>query len=300
MKIRVLMGGASSEREVSIHTGEGIINALKPNHDVQGVILDSSIQSVVQALDEADIVFIALHGGSGENGEVQTFLDKNKIAYTGCGPESSRTAMDKNQSKILAGRKGILTPVWQMFPAGVRAEEILLEKSFGFPFVVKPNDEGSTFGLTIVEKHEEIAPAMELASRYSKEVMIEQYIPGREITVGILGQAVLPIVEIIPSHNLYDYECKYTPGMSRYECPADIQPPLTQKIQESARSIYELLGCRDYARVDYRLDGNQFYFLEVNTLPGMTGTSLLPKAAKAVGIEYPELIETIIKLALER
>jgi len=169
---------------------------------------------------------------------------------------------------------------------------------FSYPYVVKPADEGSTFGLTIVREESELEDAISLAAEFGDEILIEEFIPGKEITVGILDNKPLPIIEIKPSHNLYDYDCKYTEGMSDYIVPAELSDSIERSLSEDALKIYKIIGCRHYARVDFRLnDEGQHYLLEINTLPGMTSTSLLPKAAKAAGLEFPDLIDTIIKLA---
>jgi len=169
-----------------------------------------------------------------------------------------------------------------------------------FPVVIKPNDQGSTIGLTVVKDESELDDAIELARQFANVVLIEEFIVGKEITVTVIGDKAYPIVEIVPSHGLYDYECKYNKGMTEYFCPANIDKDLTKAIQESALKIHKLLGCRHYSRVDFRLDKNgRAWFLELNTLPGMTETSLVPKAAKASGLSFPELIQTIINEALE-
>jgi D-alanine-D-alanine ligase len=167
--------------------------------------------------------------------------------------------------------------------------------------VVKPNDQGSTVGLTIVEENKDIKDAIECAKKYSRYILVEKFIPGRELTVGILGDTALPVVEIIPEHGIYDYECKYTHGKSNYVCPAKIPPEKTKEIQTIGLKAFQALRCEDYARVDFRYgDDDRFYCLEVNTLPGMTATSLVPKAAKAFGIDFPELVDRIARMALQR
>lgn len=295
MKIKVIMGGSSSEREVSIHTGEGILKSLSNRYEVDGLLLGEDLK-VLRQTEGADLVIIALHGGFGENGGVQNYLEGLGVKYTGSGPRASRLAMDKNAAKQIAVENGIPTPRWIM----VDSDNPELPRIPHIPCVVKPNDEGSTFGLTIVRNDSDIQTALDFAFEYSNRIMIEEYIPGRELTVGILGHKALPVVEIIPASSLFDYESKYTPGKSQYICPAKINENTTLKIQADALKIYEELGCRHYARVDFRLNGDEHYLLEVNTLPGMTSTSLLPKAAKAAGISYHSLINEIIELALER
>ena len=304
IKIKVLLGGISSERDVSIHTGLGIIGALEDKYDIEPIYLESDISSMPNQLYDADIVFNALHGGIGENGDLQSFLDLYNIKYTGSGPKASKIAMDKNLTKIIATSNSIPTPNWIILKTAIDGEVILNRensKKFKYPCVVKPNNDGSTMGLSIVTSEKNLQDGISIAGEYSDEIMVEEYIPGREITVGILGFKPLLIVEIIPNHGLYDYNCKYTKGMSKYICPAEIPSDLTQRIQEDALKLYNLLGCRHYARVDFRLNNkNEYYLLEINTLPGMTDTSLLPKASKIAGLSYSQLIETIIKIAMEK
>jgi D-alanine-D-alanine ligase len=202
---------------------------------------------------------------------------------------------------LIANSVDIRTPNWILLKrnhhTGMQLHDNQSPK-FSYPYVVKPSSEGSTFGLTIVKKESELEEAISYASEYGDEILIEEFIPGRELTVGILGNKPLPIVEIKPSHDLYDYECKYTEGMSEYFVPAELSDSLERSLSEDALKIYKTIGCRHYARVDFRLnEAGEHYLLEINTLPGMTSTSLLPKAAKAAGLEFPDLIDTIIKIA---
>ena len=330
MKIAVLLGGTSAERDVSLSSGVAIARALAENgHDVQAIDcaygvklldfetvdsdglvsaappdmqnsqkdLDRNIfQTLAYLIEEKfDIVFFGLHGGYGENGKVQGVLELAHLPFTGSGSLSSAVAMDKNFSKIIFQANAIPTAEWQFY----RTKEAVLEETasaLGFPLVVKPNAQGSTVGLTIVDSSEGICDAVETAFQHDSGILIERYIPGREITVAILGHEPLPIVEIIPESGFYDYESKYQGGKSRYIVPAEIPPDITAEIQKTALNAYRLLGCAGYARVDFRMTEEfQFYCLEVNTLPGMTSTSLVPKAAKAVDITFGQLLEKIIE-----
>ena len=204
--------------------------------------------------------------------------------------------MDKHISKLLAEDIGIATPRWKR----IRTGKSIYKNEFDYPFVVKPNSEGSTIGLTIVHNKNDYDSAVEEAFKYDDEILIEEFISGKEITVSIVGEDVLPIIEIRPEHGLYDYECKYTKGLTEYICPAELNKDLTKRIKQTAFEVYKLLKCRHYGRVDLRLDNNnQHWFLELNTLPGMTDTSLVPKAAKAVGISFEQLIGKIIKQSLD-
>ncbi|HEX2723839.1 MAG TPA: D-alanine--D-alanine ligase [Gemmatimonadaceae bacterium] len=335
MKITVLMGGASAERNVSLASGIRIVLALRSKgHDViafdpsrgpisgaeQERLASSAVGTEPPSLEalaattggaflpalermpelaDADVVFLALHGGQGEDGTLQALLDMAHIRYTGSGHLSSALAMDKDLSKILFRAAGVRTPDWLMAPATV--EEV--ERNLGYPVVVKPSKQGSTVGLSVVKKREQLEGAIEEAWRYDDEVMIEQFIPGRELTVGILGDLALPVGEIKPVHEIYDYECKYTAGMATEEFPAKLSTAGTRQIQQQALAAFRALKLSGYARIDFRLsqsddDGSagQFYCLEANTLPGMTELSLIPQGAAAAGMSFPDLCEAIVKL----
>ena len=333
MKITVLMGGESAERNVSLASGIRIVLALKSRgHEViafdpsNGVISEQeqqrlassavgteppSLESLakttggaflpgLEALPEvanAEVVFLALHGGMGEDGTIQALLDMAHVKYTGSGHLSSALAMDKDLSKKLFRAAGVQTADWLMAPASV--DEV--EKKLGLPVVVKPSKQGSTVGLSVVKKREDLDAAVKEAWRYDDEVMIEKFIAGRELTVGILGDMALPVGEIKPVHEIYDYECKYTAGMAVEEFPAKLSPEQTQRVQAQAVAAFKSLKLRGYARIDFRLspsddDGGEgeFYCLEANTLPGMTELSLIPQGAQAAGISFPELCERIV------
>ena len=245
-----------------------------------------------------DVVFNALHGGMGENGIVQGMLAAAEIPYTGSDRLASTLAMEKDISKQYFRRANIPAPKGTMLNRpGASRKNI---KQLQLPLVIKPNDQGSTIGLHIIETEQQIDEALSEAFRYSNKVIVEEYIAGRELTVGILKARALPVLEIIPEHNLYDYECKYSDGMSAYQVPAKLDDALGKSIQALAIKAHRILGCSGYSRVDFRLNNdNQPYILEVNTLPGMTGTSLVPKAAKAAGITFNTLVETIVEEALK-
>jgi D-alanine-D-alanine ligase len=333
LKITVLMGGESAERNVSLASGIRITLALRSRgHDViafdpsRGRIdeteeqrlaaskvgteppsLDSLAKTTGGAflhgletlpeISQADIVFLALHGGMGEDGTIQALLDMAHVKYTGSGHLSSALAMDKDLSKKLFLAGGVQTADWLMAPASV--EEV--EEALGFPVVVKPSKQGSTVGLSVVKQPEQLEPAITEAWRYDDEVMIEKFIPGRELTVGILGDRALPVGEIKPVHEIYDYECKYTAGMATEEFPAVLSAEQTTRVQQQALAAFRSLKLRGYARIDFRLaesddeeGGGEFYCLEANTLPGMTELSLIPQGAAAAGITFPDLCETIV------
>ena len=298
MKIGVLLGGNSAEREVSLASGKAISAACKElGHNVLDLDPQIDVRLLVPDLLTVDLVFNGLHGGDGENGVIPGFLQSLGVKYTGSRTEASAICMDKRISKALVHRKDLLTPNWVSL---ANNDPLPSVGDMVFPVVIKPNDQGSTIGLTVVKDESELDDAIELARKFANVVLIEEFIVGKEITVTVIGDKAYPIVEIVPSHGLYDYECKYNQGMTEYFCPANIDKDLTKAIQESALKIHKLLGCRHYSRADFRLDENgKAWFLELNTLPGMTETSLVPKAAKASGLSFPELIQTIINEALK-
>jgi D-alanine-D-alanine ligase len=260
---------------------------------------------VLPALQKADVVFLGLHGGAGEDGTIQALLDLAGVTYTGSGHMASALAMDKDLSKALFRQNDVQTADWLMAerPGGGRkagGDVANAAVGLGLPLIVKPSKQGSTVGLTVVKKREDLAPAIELAYQFDDEVMIEQFIAGRELTVGILGGEALPVGEIIPKHEIYDYECKYQPGMAVEEFPAKISPKQTKRAQDLARRAFDALKLRGCARIDFRMaEDGEMYCLEANTLPGMTQTSLIPQAAAAAGIDFPALCERIVLLARE-
>ena len=327
MKVALLMGGRSSEREISLRTGRGIAQALRTlGHEVLAVDaangrllpageeekaalpaevvshLPASTTSAIahaDAVNQADVVFVALHGGAGEDGTIQALLELAGKPYTGSGVLASALAMDKAMTKRIFEHAGIPTPKWMLVRGGEGMPAVDAGALGGYPLVVKPNTEGSTVGLTIVVQPEDLPEALQLAAQYGPDVMIEQYIPGRELTVAVLGDEALPVVEIRPQGGHYDYESKYTAGRSDYSCPADLPEPLAARIRELGLKAARALGCRGVVRVDVRLSPkNEPYFLEVNTIPGMTPTSLVPMAARAAGMSYDDLVSRMLELAL--
>lgn len=298
MKITVLMGGHSGEREVSLESGNAIADAcIALGHDVKRVEIDGNLESIIPELQSADLVFNGLHGTGGEDGAIQGFLKSLNLPFTGSGVESSAICMDKRVSKSLAENKGINTPAWITLE---KTEEIPEAISLTYPVVVKPSREGSSIGLSIVQDSSGLKDAVVLARQHTGVVLIEEYIKGKEITVSVVGSEAYPIVEIIPSHEFYDYQCKYTKGMSKYRCPAELPDDQTKAIRKTALRIHATMGCRHYSRVDFRMDENgTAYFLEINTLPGMTETSLLPKSAKAHGLSFNDVMEKLISMAVQ-
>jgi D-alanine-D-alanine ligase len=306
MNIAVLMGGVSPEREVSLRSGKAISSALQEcGHKV--VELDWAESDVLRRWSELtrfDLIFIGYHGGWGEDGHIQSVLEMLDIPYTGSSSLASSLSMNKIYSKRIFNALGLNTPPG--FSVENRAEMDIdkiderIKAEIGYPVIIKPATCGSTLGLSYVEASAELAQAIAEAHKYSYGCLVEKYIPGRELTVSILGTEPLPVVEIVPSHGLYDYTCKYTKGMSRYICPAELDEAVETKIKHDALVAYNGLGCSGYGRVDFRYDGQKLYCLEVNTLPGMTELSLVPMAAKAKGLTFVELIERILEEALKR
>jgi len=294
LRVGVLMGGPSEEREVSISTGKAVsVACSQMGYLVEDFTFRNDYKKYLKQMHGQDIVFNALHGGIGENGKIQAWMDNNGIKYTGSSAMASSLCMDKVNSKDLAKKNGIDTPEWQLLLD--LTDEIKLKT----PFVVKPNDQGSTVGLSVVHNQEQIDSAVKKAFQYGSEVLIEKYIDGRELTVPVIGNRAYPIVEINPLHDLYDYECKYKPGMSEYDCPAKLNKNLVKKIKQNTMMLYKIFNCSVYARADFILDNSGTpFFLEMNTLPGMTSTSLLPKSANVEGLSFNQLIEKIIKLSL--
>ena len=330
MRITVLTGGATAERAVAFASGAQIVKALRSRgHTVQvvdtaGGLLDASAEGAalqgdvgtappsvdalvkreitmlseglasLPAVRDADVLFLAVHGGSLEGGTLQAVLDVIGVPYTGSSPLSSALAMDKDLSKRLFRAAGVPVPAWFMAP--VAPEDVTT--ALGWPVIVKPSKQGSSVGLTLVKKAQDLDDAVRLASRYDDEVMAEQFIPGRELTVGILGDVPLPVGEIVSKHELFDYETKYTPGMSEETFPAKIDTVLTRQLQEYALMAHRAIKLEGYSRVDFRVTPEgDIFCLEANSLPGMTRTSLYPQAAQAAGIPFPELCERLARLA---
>jgi D-alanine-D-alanine ligase len=247
-------------------------------------------------LRSAHVIFLVLHGRQGEGGEMQTVLEDAGLPYAGSDPAASALAMDKDAAKRVFKEVGVPTPEWHMWPASEGDVAGL-----GFPLIVKPSRAGSTVGLTVVERAEEVEPAVATARPYDDDVMLEAYASGREFTVGILGDEALAVGEIIPSHDIFDYECKYTAGMTQEIFPAEITPALADRLRSLAVVAHRALGLRDFSRVDFRLDADETpHCLEANTLPGLTATSLLPQSAAVVGIPFEELCDRICRFVLER
>ena len=289
-KVAVLMGGRSAEREISLRSGNMVLAALK-RKGVDAHAFDPAEHAFEQLLTQRFArVFIALHGRFGEDGTVQGALEVMGIPYTGSGVMASALAMDKWRTKLVWLASGIPTPVYEILTPDSQAADVAAR--LGLPLMVKPAHEGSSIGVTKVESLEKFGAAYELAARHDGSVIAEQFIAGRELTVGVLGDQVLPVGEIIPTHEIYDYECKYTAGMAREVFPADLTDAERSEVQRLALVAFRALKLRGCARIDFRMsDEGTFHCLEANTLPGMTELSLIPQAAAAAGIPFADLCE---------
>ncbi len=333
MKVAVLTGGTSAERDVAIASAAQVVAALRTRghrvavvDTVRGFIpeadeprflvsaVGASPPSIARLADlergvllaglaaipvvrEAEVVFLALHGGRGEDGTIQAVLDVLDVPYTGSGALASGLAMDKDLAKRLFRAARVPTADWVMAPIS----HAQLGDRLGWPVVVKPSKQGSTVGLSVVKAPIDLDEAVRIAFQHDDEVIIEAFVPGRELTVGILDGNALAVGEIIPRHEIFDYECKYTPGMAEEIFPADLVPGLAAQCQDLALVAHDALKLGGYSRVDFRLTPEgELSCLEVNTLPGMTATSLMPQSARAAGIEFPDLCERICLAARGR
>lgn len=337
MKIAVIFGGISTERNVAITGGRSVIEALRGlGHQVvpcdpalgadfkeksENLLSDMSKFNDIDEIknfnprnyinavnssefDDIDAAFIVLHGKYGEDGLIQSLLELRGIPYTGSNVKASSLSCDKAASKSSFASAGVLTPPWTVVNREDIDNEGLVKDirtQFGKEIVIKPNDQGSTIGLTIVKggNIDDIEQGLKLAAKYSHEILIEKFIAGRELTVGIVDGDALPVIEIEIDDGFYDYEHKYTKGKTNYICPAKLSEDITEFTQSMALAAYHALGCGGFGRVDFRLDEEgQPFCLEVNTIPGFTSQSLVPMAAKLVGIEFPELCEKLINIAI--
>jgi len=308
-KIVVLKGGISPEREVSLVSGAEIASALK-NMGYSVIEIDpanySRVSDLLSAIqyEQPLLVFNGLHGGSGENGELQAALSLAGIKVTGSGFKASCISMDKYISKLIAIAEGIPVPKYILMREDLLEDYQETEDYSGFsnqlglPIIVKPNDAGSSVGISRVECLEDLKPAVQKALQYSQSVLLEEYIPGRELTVTIIDAEAYPVVEIKPLEGWYDYTNKYTHGKTKYEAPAQIDDTVAKLLQLYALRLWKAFGLSGYARIDFRYDDLKPYFLEVNTLPGMTSLSLTPMAAKAAGLSFQDLLKKIIEVTI--
>ncbi len=295
LKIVVLMGGLSDEREVSLKTGAAMAAELK-KHGHKVTVIDikkRDISPVIKA--KPDLVMIGLHGAYGEDGIMQGILEFHGIPYMGCGVMASALAMNKVKSKEVMKANGIRTPKWQV----LKSNEDLENLKINFPFVIKPNDNGSSVGIFVVKNKKEAKEAFKKTAEISRQIFAEEFIKGTEISVPILNNRALPVIEIIPANEFYDYESKYTEGKSTHIIPARIGKSDTKNACEAALKAASVIGCGVYSRVDIIIKNHRPYVIELNTLPGMTPMSLFPESAKAAGISFYDLLCELMKSALE-
>jgi D-alanine-D-alanine ligase len=301
-RIGVLMGGPSTEREISLKSGQAVYAALKDsglkveNIDIKTEDREENINLIKSY--KIDCAFIALHGRFGEDGQVQAILDGLKIPYTCSGAEASRLAMDKVASLKIFEANGLKVPRYRVLEIASYSPDWKIGNELGLPLVIKPATHGSSIGLSIVDDPGDLDKAVALAFSFDPRVVVQEYVAGRELTVGILEERPLPVIEIIPKKRFFDFEAKYQAGMTDYIVPAEIEESASKKAQGMALSAHRLLGCSGCSRVDMILDKNSALFiLEINTIPGLTSISLLPKAAKTAGIGFQELCLKLIELA---
>ena len=303
-KVALLAGGSSGEREISIESGKGALEALETAGFSVTWIDPAKKEDLKKLVDDSfDVAFLCMHGKMGEDGTVQGFLEMLGIPYTCSHVQASALAIDKAKSKILYECAGLKTPSSMYFENGDSYDVEQIAENLGFPCVVKPSTEGSALGVEIVDNVEDLQEAISRVFNIDNYMVIEQFIEGMEITVAILGNSEtkpLPIIQIVPKGEFYDFESKYAPGGSQHICPAPLDPELAQEIQAYAAKAHKALGCSGVSRSDFIIDkNNQAWILETNTIPGMTATSLLPDAARAAGISFPELCTMLIEFALE-
>jgi D-alanine-D-alanine ligase len=332
MRITVLTGGATVERTVAFAGAAQVVAALRGRghvvavvdlatglltEDVERRLLRTEVGTALpdvsnlvagerrmlsgdlarlEVVQTADVLFLVVHGGAGEGGLLQAVLEVIGTPYTGSGPLGSALAVDKDLSKRLFQAAGVPVAEWCM--AAPDFDPAVVDRVIGWPAIVKPSKQGSTVGLTLVKRKADLSRAIAEASRWDDEVMLERFIPGRELTVGVLGTEALPAGEIIPKHELFDYECKYTPGMSEEIFPASLDAALARNLRDLAVKAHRALKLSGYSRIDFRVtSAGDIFCLEANNLPGLTRTSLYPQAARAAGIDYPEMCERICSLA---
>jgi D-alanine-D-alanine ligase len=296
LKIAVLYGGVSSEREISLRTGRAVLTALtRCGYNVVGIDADRDLASKLVAAG-AEAVFIALHGRHGEDGTVQGLLEILGLPYTGSGVLASSMAMDKVTTKRLLLQQGITTPDFCVYRQGDDIE-LFTRQVKHWPVIAKPAHEGSTIGVTIAHNPDELSAGLRAGLAYDHTILVEEFIQGDEATVSVLNGAALPVIQVVPKSGFYDFSSKYPAGQTEYLLPAPFAPEIYKELQESAIAAVSILGCLGAARADFMIRNDKTYCLEVNTIPGMTETSLLPKAAGHAGIDFDELVQRILESA---
>lgn len=293
-RIGVLMGGLSSERDVSLRTGEAILNALQ-DQGYSALKIDAGRDlSLRLAEEKVEVAFVALHGRYGEDGTVQGLLEMQGIPYTGSGVLASSLAMDKVATKKMLIYHELPTPGFRIFRRGEDIQAMIRENT-RFPVVVKPSREGSTIGVTIAGDAKQLKEGLLEAQKYDEQVLVEEFVKGDEVTVSVIDGEALPVIQVVPIGGFYDYRAKYTAGRTEYLLPAPLEGVLYARLQKAAVDACEALDCRGAARVDFMVKEKEFFCLEVNTIPGMTETSLLPKAAAHIGIPFAELVQRMLE-----
>lgn len=306
IRLALIAGGVSDEREVSLRGADGVAKALDPNkYEVVRYDPATDLARIAADAGKIDVAFLLLHGVHGEDGTIQGFLDLLGIPYQGAGVLGSALAMDKNLAKVMYKLAGLPVAAWVMVEPGDLRDTSRILKEVGLPCVVKPVRQGSSIGMSIVQKAEELPAALQLAIKHDSEVMVEAYIKGRELTASVLGNdnpVALPLIEIIPDsrYTFFNYEAKYQPGATNEVCPAPVEDKVREKAQRYALIAHNCLQLRGYSRTDMILSGDELYILETNTIPGMTPTSLMPQAAAEAGIPFAELLDRLITLAQEK
>jgi len=305
LTVALLAGGISSEREVSLHSGEQVYEALDKNkYSIIKYDPKTDLARLIQDASKIDIAMIILHGPYGEDGTVQGLLDLLKIPYQGSGVLGSALAMNKVVTKQLYERAGLPVPPYVVYESNDTVDEAECVSQTGLPLVVKPAAAGSSVGMTIVKSAADLQPAIDKALEHDSVILVESHIDGTELTGGVIGNnqlEALPLIEIIPdkSYDFFDYEAKYTAGATQEICPARINEELTRKAQNYAKIAHRALFCRGYSRTDMILKDDEVYVLETNTIPGMTATSLFPQAAQKAGMSFSQVLDKLIELGLE-
>lgn len=302
MRVAVLLGGFSSEREISLRSGRAVAEALRTKAGVEVRPVDVRDERVEElAAGSCDVAFIALHGRFGEDGGVQEVCERREIAYTGSGPRASRLALDKVQAKELFSAAGLTTAPWRVCPAadGIERACAGVAALGAGPVVVKPRTEGSSVGVSIVRAPGQLEPALREAWRFGPDALVERFVAGREFTSGVLGELSLPLVELRPKREFFDYQAKYQDDRTEYIVAPPLPPEVTRRVQQAGLGAHRALGCKGFSRVDVILaESGEPVVLEVNTIPGMTERSLFPKAARAAGIPFPDLCERLCLMAV--
>ena len=306
LRVALIAGGKSAEREVSLKSGEQVYQALdKEKYDIRRFDPLNDLERLVHEAPELDVALIIMHGRGGEDGTLQGMLELLGVPYQGSGVLGSALGMNKELSKTLYVQAGLKVPNALVFTRDNAPGSQEIEETLGLPLVIKPVNEGSSIGISVARSRKDLEQGLAAAFNYDHRVLVEEFIEGVEVTGGVLGNAelrALPLVEIVPSsdYKFFSYDAKYLPGATTEICPARLNQDLTTAAQECALTAHQALGCRGYSRTDMRIRDGVIYVLETNTIPGMTATSLFPQGAKAAGFEFPDLLDKLIELALEK